>query len=106
MDLAVRLLVALFVISTPTLLYLGLLRGLERLRDDALLLRLAESDDASREVSAAATRALDDRAVSADDRADRPDDPDSTDDALVCTNCGESNMPGARYCEGCLERLL
>lgn len=99
MDLAFRLLVALFVITAPTVLYLGLVRGLEKLRDDALLLRLAESDEASREVSAAAARALDDRPVRADGGSGR------SAETVVCESCGESNMLGARYCQGCLDQL-
>jgi hypothetical protein len=97
MELVFRLLVALFVITAPTVLYLGLLRGLERLRDDALLLRLAESDDAPRDVSTAAARAL--------DRPQIRGGESRRDDAVACSSCGESNMVGARYCRGCLANL-
>lgn len=98
MDLVFRLLVALLVIVAPTVLFLGLMRGLEKLRDDALLLRLTESDDAPRDVSTAAARALDKRPVRADGRS-------RNDDAAACSSCGESNMLGARYCQGCLGEL-
>ena len=98
MELLARLLVALFVIAAPTVLYLGLLRGLEKLRDDALLMRLAESDDAPRDVSAAAAKALERPPIRAEGRL-------RTDDAIACSSCGESNMVGARYCRGCLGEL-
>lgn len=106
MNLALRLLVACFVIASPTLLYLGLMRGLERLRDDALLMRLAESDDAPEDVSSAAAEALDKGPIRADGRgADAADDPAPTADSYVCSTCGEANMTGARYCQNCLGEL-
>jgi hypothetical protein len=98
MDLLARLLVALFVITAPTVLYLGLLRGLEKLRDDALLLRLAESDEAPQDVSTAAARALDRPPIRAEGQS-------RNDNAVACSSCGESNMMGARYCQGCLGEL-
>jgi hypothetical protein len=98
MDLVFRLLIALFVITAPTVLYLGLLRGLKKLRDDALLMRLAESDDAPQGVSTAAARALDRPPIRADERPGR-------DDSVACSSCGEPNMVGARYCQGCLGEI-
>lgn len=98
MEVVFRLLVALFVITAPTVLFLGLVRGLEKLRDDALLLRLAESDEAPRDVSAAAARALDREPI-------RTDGLSHTDDEVACSTCGQSNMLGARYCRACLGEL-
>jgi hypothetical protein len=104
MDLAFRLLVALFVIVTPTLLFLGLMRGLEKLRDDALLLRLAENEDAPEDVTSAAARALETGPIRADGHgssaANAP-----TPDSYACSTCGESNMRGAKYCQNCLREL-
>lgn len=97
MDLVFRLLVALLVITAPTALFLGLMRGLEKLRDDALLMRLAESDDTPRAVSATAARALGDRPTHPTGQTD--------DNSLACSTCGESNMLGARYCQECLKQL-
>lgn len=106
MSLALRLLVACFVIASPTLLYLGLLRGLEKLRDDALLMRLAESDDAPQNVSSAAAETLDKGPIRADGHgSNAEDDPVPTADSFVCSTCGESNMTGARYCQDCLGEL-
>lgn len=106
MNLVLRLLVACFVIASPTLLFLGLMRGLEKLRDDALLLRLAEDDDAPNDVSSAAAQALDKGPIRADGHGSNPaDDPVPTADSFVCSTCGESNMTGARYCQQCLGEL-
>ncbi|WP_276301706.1 DUF7577 domain-containing protein [Halorussus lipolyticus] len=108
MDLALRLLVACFVIASPTLLFLGLMRGLEKLRDDALLMRLAESDDAPRDVSSAAAEALDKGPIRADGRGSSGSsagDSVPTADSYVCATCGATNMNGARYCQQCLGEL-
>ncbi|MFC4448163.1 zinc ribbon domain-containing protein [Halorussus aquaticus] len=106
MNLALRLLVACLVITAPTVLYLGLLRGLEKMRDDALLLALAERDDAPRDVSSAAAEALDKPPIRADGRGpNATDDPAPTVDTFVCSACGESNMSGAKYCRECLGEL-
>lgn len=116
MNIALRLAVACFVIAAPTLLYLGLLRGLERLRDDALLMRLAESDDAPKQVSAMAARNVEERSVS-ENRQVRADGHGSAGagagvgaseyppGSVACGSCGTSNMLGARYCGECLDQL-
>lgn len=118
MNLALRLLVACLVIAGPTVLFLGLMRGLEKMRDDALLLALAERDDAPRDVSNAAAEALDRGPIRADGRgADATDDSASTAGApasaaadrahraFTCSTCGASNMTGAKYCGRCLGEL-
>lgn len=106
MNVALRLLVACFVIVSPALLFLGLMRGLEKLRDDALLMRLAESDDTPQDVSSAAAEALDKGPIRADGHgSNTADDPVPTTASFVCSTCGESNMTGARYCQSCLGEL-
>lgn len=108
MDLALRLLIACFVITAPTVLFLGLMRGLERLRDDALLTRLAESDDAPDDVSSAARRSLDKGPIRADGRGTTDAsaiDPAPAPEFRVCSTCGESNVRSATYCKGCLAEL-
>lgn len=108
MDLALRLLVACFVITAPTVLYLGLVRGLERLRDDALLTELAERDDVPEDVSSAAAEALDKGPIRADGRGTSGVDAVDTapaPDSVVCSTCGEANMFGAKYCQECLDEL-
>lgn len=95
MSLALRLLVACFVISMPTVLFLGLVRGLEKLRDDA-----------PQDVSNAAAKALDKGPIRADGNGSgAADDPVPAADSFVCSTCGESNMTGARYCQSCLGEL-
>ncbi|WP_115863553.1 hypothetical protein [Halorussus litoreus] len=118
MNLALRLAVACLVIAAPTLLYLGLLRGLRWLRDDALLADLARSDDAPDDVSSAAASVLEKRPIRADgsgstDDAERafarprrpPPPPAPRPESTACSNCGSSNMLGARYCGDCLSKL-
>ncbi|NHN59359.1 MULTISPECIES: zinc ribbon domain-containing protein [Halorussus] len=118
MNLALRLMVACLVIAGPTVLFLAMMRGLEKMRDDALLLALAERDDAPRDVSNAAAEALNRGPIRADGRgADADDDPASTADApastaddyalgaFTCSTCGASNMTGAKYCGQCLGEL-
>lgn len=134
MNIALRLAMACFVIAAPTLLYLGLLRGLEKLRDDALLMRLAESDDVPKQVSAMAARNLEERPlrekrpVRADGRGSagagasggtsasanasvnagtngRPSASEHLPESVACGSCGAPNMLGARYCGECLDEL-
>lgn len=115
MSLALRLAVACSVVAAPTLLYLGLLAGLRRLRDDALLTGLAERDDAPDDVSRMADRALERRPSRAD--GGRPASADADEqrsrgrtapprpETVDCGRCGASNMLGARYCSDCLGEL-
>jgi hypothetical protein len=111
MNLALRLLMACFVISAPTLLFLGLMRGLEKVRDDSLLLALAERDDTPQDVSSAAAEALDKGPIRADGRGEenRSSGGDAetvpTADEFACATCGASNMAGAKYCQDCLGEL-
>lgn len=106
MSLVLRLLVACFVITMPTVLFLGLVRGLEKLRDDALLIRLAESDDATQDVSNAAAEALDKGSIRTDGTgSSAAGEPAPAADSFVCSTCGESNITGARYCQDCLNEL-
>ena len=111
MNLALRLLIACLVIVAPTVLFLGLMRGLEKLRDDALLLALAERDDAPQDVSNAAAEALDRGPIRADGRGSEAaaDAASATTapavEAFTCSTCGASNMTGAKYCGQCLGEL-
>ena len=113
MNPALRLLVACMIIAAPTVLFLAMMRGLEKMRDDALLLALAERDDAPRDVSNAAAEALDRGPIRADGRgSDATDDPASPAHdsasalhAFTCSTCGASNMTGAKYCGRCLGEL-
>ncbi|WP_049921097.1 DUF7577 domain-containing protein [Halopiger djelfimassiliensis] len=92
-----RLLVAIAVMIAPTLLFLGLVRGLERLRDDDLVdewLRtrgderaVADLDDALGAVASGASFEPDRSSV------------------MACPVCGATNRADVAYCRECLTRL-
>ena len=118
MDLAYRLLVYFVAMVGPTLLFLGLMRALEWLRDDALLARIAESEDASPAVRHAAARAVEKpdrtsrtrsgvRAAARSVRAKpiRTDGGAPDSESVVCSTCGETNQTGATFCRECVGKL-
>ncbi|KZX46806.1 MULTISPECIES: zinc ribbon domain-containing protein [unclassified Haloarcula] len=99
-ELALRVIAGLFVIVAPTLLFLGLWRGLEAMRDDELIQQVhqrAEMRDQS------------------PTRADWPVDTLTDDEAsplsetnmsvVTCGTCGTPNMQDASYCQECLTEL-
>ncbi|MFC4246352.1 zinc ribbon domain-containing protein [Natribaculum luteum] len=88
-----RLAVAALVMIAPTLLFLGLVRGLERLRDDAFVERWLHEQ--GHELEDDVLTAL---AIGIDVEADGSS-------SLRCPGCGESNTSNARYCRNCLGRL-
>lgn len=90
-----RLAVAVFVMIAPTLCFLGLVRGLERLRDDDLITewvrRRGESDER------ALTQQDDVLAVFANEIG-----VDAGDSSTVrCPVCGTPNQPGVTFCRDC-----
>jgi hypothetical protein len=91
-ELAFRVAAGLFVIVAPTLLFLGLWRGLEVLQDDELVecARAGEFDSTSSSNTphGFATTVL----------------PDSN-DAVTCEGCGTPNLTDATYCQECLGKL-
>lgn len=92
-----RLAVAAFVMVAPTLLFLGLIRGLERLRDDDLVNEWARTQGHTRDIAA------DDAvlAVLADGIGLEPEHPST----VRCPACGVSNRIDVSYCQECLNRL-
>ncbi|MFC4542115.1 zinc ribbon domain-containing protein [Halosolutus amylolyticus] len=96
-SIAGRLAMAGFVMIAPTLLFLGLVRGLERLRDDAFLAEWARKqgrnpdDIANDDVLAALARGA---GIEADES-----------NAGRCPACGSSNRSDVTYCGECLARL-
>lgn len=92
-----RLAVALFVMVAPTLCFLGLLRGLERLRDDDLITEWARSRGVERDVTA-----QDDVLAVLAGEAGIDADGSST---VPCPACGTPNRPGMTFCRGCQNRL-
>ena len=116
MDLAYRLLVYFVAMVGPTLLFLGLMRALEWLRDDALLARIAEREDVSPEASLAAARAVEKRdgapgnvarAAAKSVRAGpiRTDGGRPRTESVVCSTCGETNRAGTTFCRECVGKL-
>ncbi|MFC6717867.1 zinc ribbon domain-containing protein [Natrialbaceae archaeon GCM10025810] len=90
-----RLSVAAFVMVTPSLLFLGLVRGLERLRDDAFVDRwlTEQGHEIQDDVLTVLGTSLDSATGS---------DEGST---VRCPSCETSNAAGASICHGCLNRL-
>ncbi|WP_225335806.1 DUF7577 domain-containing protein [Halomicrobium urmianum] len=91
-ELALRVGAAVFVIVAPTLLFLGLWRGLDALRDDELVEMAREQGY------------LESSPSPTDVTADLlPTDPGT--DTVVCETCGTDNLAEAKYCQGCLREL-
>jgi hypothetical protein len=97
MELAFRLLVAMFVIVAPSALFVGLWHGLHALRDDHLVARMEEH---TREPNARTRRTPASllAPVGADSPADRAN-------AVPCGTCGTPNPDGVTFCQECLSRL-
>ncbi|MFD1562466.1 zinc ribbon domain-containing protein [Haloarchaeobius amylolyticus] len=92
-----RLAVAAAVMVAPTLCFLGLVRGLERLRDDDLINEWAQAHGHERDVTdnddvlAALANGLNANAGSAS--------------TVRCPACGTTNRVRMTYCHGCQCRL-
>lgn len=96
-ELVGRLAVAVFVIVTPTLLFLGLVRALERLRDDDLINEWARSQGHDRDLTDHddVFGVLAAGVVIGSDRSS----------SVRCPACGVTNRTDMRYCQECLSRL-
>ncbi len=87
----------MFVILAPTLLFLGLVRGLERLRDDAFLIEWASAQDKEPE-----ELVTDDvLAVLAGGVGIGADESETG----HCPSCGVTNRSEMAYCQECLTPL-
>ncbi|SFR85910.1 hypothetical protein SAMN05216559_0150 [Halomicrobium zhouii] len=95
-ELAFRVLAGLFVVVAPTLLFLGLWKGLTYLRDDELIER---------------ARRMDGRSSPSPDPTGISAFPSSAFDAsegvevVVCDACGTANRAGVTFCRECFGRL-
>ncbi|PSP84418.1 zinc ribbon domain-containing protein [Halobacteriales archaeon QS_6_64_34] len=87
-ELAARVLAGLFVIVTPTLLFLGLWHGLQSMRDDALVQRVQQRVETGDEAALSLSP------------TPSPDSPVRT-----CPNCGTTNRDDVGYCRQCLSPL-
>ncbi|MDG5760566.1 zinc ribbon domain-containing protein [Natronococcus sp. A-GB1] len=90
-----RLALAAFVMVAPTILFLGLVRGLERLQNDALVLELRQQGtlepSPNDDVLAVLANGLE------FDRADGS--------RIECPTCGEPNGTDERCCPNCLDQF-
>ncbi|WP_424001627.1 DUF7577 domain-containing protein [Haloarcula salina] len=97
-ELAFRVLTGLFVIVAPALLFLGLWRGLEAMRDDELI-EQAQQRAETLEQSPAGSPSV---APSPGRHASAPSAPS----VVRCPSCGTRNMRDATYCQECLAELV
>jgi len=79
--LAARVAAGLFVVVAPTLLFLALWRGLQSMRDDALVQRVQQRAEASTPTAG------------------------SSPTLVTCPHCGAGNRDGVAYCRQCLSAL-
>jgi hypothetical protein len=88
LELAARVLAGLFVIVTPTLLFLGLWRGLQSMQDDALVQRVKQRAEGNEGPELSLNPAA------------SPDSP-----VVTCSTCGAGNRDGVAYCRQCFSPL-
>ena len=102
-----------FCIVAPTLLYVGLVRGLERLRDDPfverVLLEMDESESGTGGRAGGSNRGAwqafaPSRPGSDSGRASGRDGP-SVGDGPTCSRCGAANPEYTRFCGVCLAKI-
>lgn len=98
-ELAVRVAAGLFVIVTPTLLFLALWNWLESMRDDELIQR-AHKRARAMENSESGSWKLDAAAMTAAATGNR-----IPDGMTACASCGAPNRTGMTYCQECLGNL-
>ena len=98
-ELAVRVAAGLFVIVTPTLLFLALWNWLESMRDDELIQR-AHKRARGMENSKSGSWNLDAAAMKAAATGNQ-----LPDDVVSCASCGAPNRTGMTYCQECLGTL-
>jgi hypothetical protein len=99
-ELALRVIAGLFVIVAPTLLFLGLWRGLEAMRDDELI-QQAHQRAESMNQSTPGT----DWSVDALTGAEVSPLSETKLSVVTCDTCGTPNMQDASYCQECLTEL-
>lgn len=114
---AVQLAITLLLCLVPTLALFGLLRLLERLRDDELIERWAANNDESVQpdplnaflAEGSGDGSTPDRRSRDDGRSDALPGANaaaaSEESTVRCRHCGAPNPEGVRYCEECIGRL-
>jgi len=99
-ELALRVIAGLFVIVAPTLLFLGLWRGLEAMRDDELIQQAHQRAEMGDQSPAGADWPVDGLT---DDEASPLSETNMS--VVTCGTCGTPNMQDASYCQECLTEL-
>ena len=95
LGIAFRLLVAAFCIVAPSLLFIGFVRVLDRMRDDDLVNRVMERVDEQPSGAPGPAAVLTGGAVGGG----------SNSNLSPCPDCGLPNAGYAGYCGNCLARL-
>ncbi|WP_372909543.1 zinc ribbon domain-containing protein [Salinigranum sp.] len=95
LGIAFRLLVAVFCIVAPSLLFIGFVRVLDRMRDDDLVNRVMERVDEQPSGAPGPAAVLTGGAVSGTSQSD----------LVACSSCGLPNPGFAGYCGNCLTKL-
>jgi hypothetical protein len=95
LGIAFRLLVAAFCIVAPSLLFIGFVRVLDRMRDDDLVNRVMERVDEQPSGAPGPAAVLTGGAVSGTSQSD----------LVACSSCGLPNPGFAGYCGNCLTKL-
>lgn len=96
MDVLFRLAVAVFCIVAPSLLFVGLCRGLDRLRDDPFVDQVLERVDETPAPGSGPAAVLTGGSFA-------PSKNRAT--MTACNDCGAPNPAYVSYCGACLEKL-
>lgn len=111
-DVGVALLLSAFCVVAPTVLYVGLVRGLDRLRDDPfveqVLLRADEYETGGGDGTDAgegAWRAFAPSLPASDSGRASGRDGTAVSGGPTCPRCGAPNPEHARFCDVCLAEL-
>lgn len=90
LELAARVAAGLFVIVAPTLLFLGLWRGLEAMKDEELIERARKQQSVSSSPASTPTPSV---------------LPQTGAETTTCDECGTPNVADATYCQECLSKV-
>jgi hypothetical protein len=96
--LALRVTATVFLVFTPTLMYLGLIRLLEWMRNDELILELANHPELQ-------TTGTEEMLAALGEDGGRESDSGESGPTVRCPSCGYRNPKDVTYCAGCLVPL-
>jgi hypothetical protein len=101
-ELAFRVVTTLFVVVAPTLLFLGLWRGLQAMRDDELIEQMRATgvmDDPQGDSAPVFVDGLSGEVDGLSGGVEREGE------TIVCDACGTANVTGVTFCWNCLQDL-